>query len=87
MAKCSVCNGKGKVEGCGYMMVKCTACNGIGFIEEPVVSEPEVKIVPRGTIPEETKISRSEKMKAAWVRRKDREKNGDRNPLKVKNDK
>jgi phage FluMu protein Com len=71
--KCKVCNGVGKVEGCGYMMIKCTACEGLGFVEGENAEIVEGLDVSRSTISEEKKKSRSEKQKEAWARRRIRE--------------
>lgn len=66
--KCLICNGNGKVAGCGYMMVDCDNCHGSGYVEDIDDEVEEIEEKPAKD------LTRSEKMKAAWARRKAKEK-------------
>jgi RecJ-like exonuclease len=74
MNKCPTCLGKGSFFGLGMIEHKCDLCCGTGLIEdvEPAMCHQTEKkpIINDGLEIAKEPLTRSEKMKAAWVKRK-----------------
>lgn len=75
MQTCNQCNGKGKYFGLGMIEHKCSGCYGTGKIEEEENKEVESVISNEKVFNSQEMLTRSEKMKAAWARRKAKENN------------
>jgi DnaJ-class molecular chaperone len=75
MIKCTKCNGRGEFMGLGMMAQKCPECNGTGLIEEEneVVEVEEIETLEKVPV-KLSKSNRSEKMRAAWAKRKSNDK-------------
>ena len=72
MIKCNRCNGTGQWMDIGGVLKKCPDCKGTGRILDEA-KEEKAEYVPRGTIakePSEASKAHSERMKAAWVKRR-----------------
>jgi len=77
MKRCDSCDGRGVVRGIGHISHKCKVCAGTGKIiddeeVEEVVAE-DTLATDTASIKARVSVSRSEKMKEAWAKRKARE--------------